>query len=148
MRWWIFFQQECFLITYQTKPNTDFDLTDESTGAVNPYCTTRYTFIFLLLICNDVEFSCAFTLLRYLCGTCYRKQISLAMEFSVCCKTSNLFTNPGFHRRSSEDMSRTWNYVYLIVVIITIKVVGLRVPRRQPHCRSGLANLPSVGAVP
>jgi len=25
---------------------------------------------------------------------------------------------------------------------------NLGVPRRQPHCRSGLATLPSVGAVP
>jgi len=25
---------------------------------------------------------------------------------------------------------------------------GKGVPWRQPHCRSGLANLPSVGAVP
>jgi len=37
----------------------------------------------------------------------------------------------------------------IITIITTMKFVHtLGVPRRQPHRRSGLTNMPSVGAVP
>jgi len=35
-----------------------------------------------------------------------------------------------------------------VVTTFCLLLLLLGVPQRQPHCRSGLATLPSVGAVP
>ena len=45
--------------------------------------------------------------------------------------------------------SVAWSVAQLLTRASTkCPLLSVGVPRRQPHCRSGLATLPSVGAVP
>ena len=75
------------------------------------------------------------------------------MERAVAIRRQQSFPRfqSAYRRRHSPEtaMLRVWSDILTAADQRHVTLLGLLgVPRRQPHRRSGLANLPSVGAVP
>ena len=128
-------------------------------------CVCQYSYYrvvyVLCLVRNGTQWSCWGGVISNLftaCKSCSKSNqcfIALSTTFRVMWSKTDNFTMCG---DTCSPCCQCWGLWHVQVQCVSVNryrgsscypltAVG-RVPQWQPHCRSGLANLPSVGAVP